>query len=41
MRTSFFAVIFFVTLIGQAFAGHADYNNQLLADGLQPVSLAR
>ena len=37
--TVFFLGLFLVTLLGQAFAGHADFNNQLLADGLQPISL--
>jgi hypothetical protein len=37
--TVFFLVLFLATLLGQAFAGHADFNNQLLADGLQPISL--
>jgi hypothetical protein len=36
-----FLVLFAATLVGQALAGHADLNNQLLADGLQPVSLGR
>lgn len=39
--TLFFLVLFLVTLVGQAFAGQADYNNQLVTDGLEPVSLAR
>ena len=36
-----FGVLFLVALCGQAFAGHADYNNQQLTQGLEPVSLAR
>lgn len=34
-----FGTAFFLAVIGQAFAGHADFNNQLTADGLQPVSI--
>jgi hypothetical protein len=37
----FFGLLFVLTLIAQAFAGHADYNNQQLASGLDPVSLGR
>jgi hypothetical protein len=37
----FFGVLFLLALVGQAFAGHADYNNQQLTQGLEPVSLAR
>ncbi|WP_425246225.1 DUF6766 family protein [Streptomyces sp. NEAU-NA10] len=33
----FFTVAFLLTLVGQAIAGHADFNNQMLADQLQPV----
>ena len=36
-----FGVLFLIVLVGQAFAGHADYNNQQLSQGLQPVSLGR
>ena len=36
----FFLVIFLLALVGQAFAGVADYNAQLLANGREPVSLA-
>jgi hypothetical protein len=39
--TLFFGVIFFASLIGQALAGHADYNAQLLTAGVHPISLAR
>ncbi|MFI6277277.1 DUF6766 family protein [Streptomyces sp. NPDC050988] len=35
----FFTVAFLLTLVGQAIAGHADFNNQLAVDGLQQVSL--
>jgi hypothetical protein len=34
-----FGTAFVLALIGQAFAGHADFNNQLVADSLQPISL--
>ncbi|MBA4863658.1 hypothetical protein H1V43_20175 [Streptomyces sp. PSKA54] len=34
-----FGTAFVLALIGQAFAGHADFNNQLVADDLQPISL--
>jgi hypothetical protein len=37
----FFAVIFLAALIGQAFAGHADYNAQQVTEGLATVSLGR
>jgi hypothetical protein len=37
----FFGVLFLIALCGQAFAGHADYNNQQLTQGLEPVSLGR
>ncbi|RSM60290.1 hypothetical protein DMH04_54290 [Kibdelosporangium aridum] len=33
-----FGLLFLGALIGQAFAGQADFNNQQLADGAQPVS---
>jgi len=36
-----FGVLFLIVLIAQAFAGHADFNEQQLTDGLPPVSLAR
>ena len=36
-----FGVLFLLVLVGQAFAGHADYNQQQLTAGLQPVSLGR
>src|SRR4051794_20747386 len=36
-----FLALFAAAVIGQAFAGHADFNNQLLAAGLEPVSLGR
>jgi hypothetical protein len=34
-----FTLAFLLTLVGQALAGRADFNNQLIADGLQPVGL--
>jgi hypothetical protein len=37
----FFGLIFLAALTGQAFAGHADYNAQQVADGLATVSLGR
>jgi hypothetical protein len=37
----FFGGLFLAALIGQAFAGHAAYNNDLRVDGLPPVSLGR
>jgi hypothetical protein len=37
----FFGVIFLAALVGQAFAGHADYNAQQVSDGLATVSLGR
>jgi hypothetical protein len=36
-----FGVLFLIVLVGQAFAGHADFNQQQLTDGLPPVSLGR
>ncbi|GAA0816656.1 DUF6766 family protein [Spirilliplanes yamanashiensis] len=36
-----FGVLFLLALVGQAFAGHADYNDQLRSDGLAEVSLGR
>lgn len=36
-----FGLLFLLALGGQAVAGHADYNQQQLTDGLPPVSLAR
>ncbi|GKQ41840.1 DUF6766 family protein [Streptomyces sp. A012304] len=32
-----FTLAFLLTLVGQAIAGRADFNNRLIADGLQPV----
>jgi hypothetical protein len=36
-----FGLLFVLVLIGQAFAGQADYNQRQLVEGLQPVSLGR
>jgi hypothetical protein len=36
-----FGLLFLGALVGQAFAGHADFNAQQLTDGLPPVSLGR
>jgi hypothetical protein len=36
-----FGLLFLIVLVGHAFAGHADYNQQQLAEGLEPVSLGR
>jgi uncharacterized protein DUF6766 len=37
----FFAAIFLAALVGQAFAGHADYNAQQVTEGLATVSMGR
>jgi hypothetical protein len=36
-----FGLFFLIVLVAQAFAGHADYNQQQLTEGLVPVSFAR
>jgi hypothetical protein len=36
-----FGLLFLAALAGQAFAGHADFNQQQVTEGLEPVSLAR
>jgi hypothetical protein len=36
-----FGLLFLATLVGQGFAGHADFNSRQLTDGLEPVSLGR
>jgi len=36
-----FGVLFLVVLAGQALSGHADFNQQQITDGLEPISLAR
>lgn len=37
----FFGGIFLAALVGQAFAGHAEYNGQRVTDGLATISLGR
>ncbi len=37
----FFGLIFLLALVGQALTGHAEYDNQQIAQGLDPVSLGR
>ncbi|GIJ44534.1 hypothetical protein Val02_14200 [Virgisporangium aliadipatigenens] len=34
-----FVALFLICLVGQAIAGHADYNSEQVTDGLPPVSL--
>ena len=36
-----FGLLFLVVLVGQAFAGLADFNSQQRTDGLEPVSMGR
>jgi hypothetical protein len=36
-----FGVLFLIVLVGQAVAGHADFNQEQLTEGLEPISLAR
>jgi hypothetical protein len=36
-----FGVLFLIVLVGEAIAGHADFNQQQLTEGLPPVSLGR
>ncbi|MEU4557961.1 DUF6766 family protein [Actinoplanes sp. NPDC023936] len=36
-----FGSLFLIVLVGQAFAGHADYNQQQVAAGMEPISLSR
>jgi hypothetical protein len=36
-----FGLLFLAALVGQAVAGHADYNNQQIVDGAQPVSFVQ
>ncbi|UQU66570.1 hypothetical protein COUCH_10030 [Couchioplanes caeruleus] len=36
-----FGLLFLIVLVGQAFAGLADYNQQQLAEGLPPIGFAR
>ncbi|GAA4957641.1 DUF6766 family protein [Actinoplanes utahensis] len=37
----FFGLLFLIVLVGQAFAGHADFNQQQMAAGMEPVTLGR
>jgi hypothetical protein len=37
----FFGLIFLLALIGQAVAGHAEFNNQLQVDGFPPITFGR
>jgi hypothetical protein len=39
--TLFFTAIFVLAVVGQAFTGHAEYNNQLVADGLHGIGFVR
>ena len=39
--TIVFGLAFLVALVGQAFVGHADFNQRQLTDGLQQVTLAQ
>jgi len=36
-----FGILFLIVLTGQGFAGLADFNQQQLSEGLQPISLSR
>jgi hypothetical protein len=36
-----FGVLFLIVLVGQALAGHANFNNEQLTEGLEPISLGR
>jgi hypothetical protein len=36
-----FGGLFLIVLVGQALAGHANFNNEQLAEGLEPISLGR
>ncbi|GIF78319.1 DUF6766 family protein [Asanoa siamensis] len=36
-----FGVLFLIVLVGQAFAGHANFNQEQVAEGLEPISLGR
>ena len=36
-----FGVLFLIVLVGQALAGQANFNNEQLAEGLEPISLGR
>ena len=36
-----FGMLFLIVLVAQAFAGHADFNQQQITDGLPPISFGR
>ncbi|HEY5880824.1 MAG TPA: DUF6766 family protein [Nakamurella sp.] len=36
-----FGLLFAAALVGQALTGHADHNNELISEGLQPIGLVR
>ncbi|WP_328477328.1 hypothetical protein OHA21_24230 [Actinoplanes sp. NBC_00393] len=36
-----FGVLFLIVLVGQALAGHADFNQQQIAAGMEPIPLVR
>jgi hypothetical protein len=36
-----FGSLFLIVLVGQAFAGHANFNQEQVAEGLEPISLGR
>jgi hypothetical protein len=36
-----FGVLFLIALVGQAFAGHAQFNQEQVTEGLEPISLGR
>ena len=36
-----FGLLFLIVLVGQAFAGHAQFNQDQVAEGLEPISLGR
>ena len=36
-----FGLLFLIVLVAQAFAGHADFNQQQLSSGMEPVGLGR
>jgi hypothetical protein len=36
-----FGLLFLIVLVGEAIAGHADFNQQQLTDGLPPISFGR
>ncbi|HET6533066.1 MAG TPA: DUF6766 family protein [Actinoplanes sp.] len=36
-----FGLLFLIVLVGQAFAGHADFNEEQIAEGLEPIGFWR